>query len=331
MNSRLKIVIAVVVALAVVLGSVIIYHEDVAGKVKGEIITINTGDNLPLKLTRIVSLDPAATATLYALGAYKNLVGGNSYDSYPPNENIPNVTDYPSMDLEQIYNLSADAVISFDNYSGAQISQLLNNGIDYVFLSSDAGVNFSVIERQNTLLGELTGTVANATVMNQWMNVSLSALHLDALSYDQSEYNGTPLRGFYYLSSFGGYWTAGNDTFVNSYFQYADLINIAAPYDNGFYSINPENIVNDSPQVLILDSYINVSSLNSSGSPFASSPALMNGKIYTTTADENMFSEPNFRDIFAIQWIIYMVYGQNPALPNFPINLTYNPNPNGVS
>ena len=331
MNNRLKIVIAVVVVLAVVVGGFVIYHEDATGKAKGEIITITTGDNIPYKLTRIVSLDPAATATIYALGAYNDLVGGNSYDFYPPNENLPNVTDYPSMDLEQIFNLSADAVISFSNYSGAQISQLLNSGINYVFLSSDAGVNFSVIEKQNTLLGELTGTVANATLINQWMNISLSTLHEDALSYDQSEYNGTPLRGFYYLSSYGGYWTAGNDTFVNSYFQYADIINIAAPYDSGFYTINPENIVNESPQIVILDDSINASSLNATGSPFASSPAVMNGKVYTTTSNEYMFTEPNFRDIFAIQWIIFMVYGQNPALPSFPINLTYNPNPNGVS
>ena len=331
MNSHLKIGIAVVVVLAVVVGGVVIYHENTAAKVKGEIITINTGDNLQHKLTKIVSLDPAATATLYALGAYNYIVGGNSYDSYPPNESLPNITDYPSMDLEQIFNLSADAVISFANYSGAQISQLLNNGIDYVFLSADGGVNFSVIEKQNTLLGELTGTSANATLINQWMNSSLSTLHSDALGYDQSEYNSTPLRGFYYLSSEGGYWTAGNSTFVNSYFEYADVVNIAAAYDTGFYSINPENILNDSPQVMILDNSINVSSLNSSGSPFQSSPAVLNDKLYTTTANENMFSEPNFRDIFAIQWIIYVVYGQNPALPSFPINLTYNPNPNEVS
>ncbi|MEM0136015.1 MAG: ABC transporter substrate-binding protein [Thermoplasmatales archaeon] len=331
MNNRLKIIIAVIVAFAVIIGGVVVYYENLPGKAKGEIITLDTGYHLTNKFTRIISLDPAATATLYALGAYSYLVGGNSYDTYPPDENIPNVTDYPSMNLEQIFNLSPDAVISFDNYSGSQISQLLNDGINYVFLSAGAGVNFSIIERQNTLLGELTGTEANATLINQWMNTSLSILHSDATEYDKSLYNGTQLRGFYYLSSEGGYWTAGNDTFINSYFEYADVVNIAAPYDNGFYAINPENIENNSPQVIILDEYINASSLNSSGSPFQFSPAVINSKIYTTTFNENMFSEPNFRDIFAIQWMIDMVYGQNPVLPAFPINLTYNPNPNEVS
>jgi iron complex transport system substrate-binding protein len=330
MNKNVKISIAVVVALAVIIGGLVILHENAGGRAKGVIITIDTMDNIPNKLTRIVSLDPAATATLYALGAYSDLIAGNSYDTYPPNETLPNVTDYPSMDLEQIFNLSADAVISFDNYSESQISQLLNNGIDYVFLSAGAGVNFSVIERQNTLLGELTGKEANATLINQWMNTSLSTLRSDALSYDKSMYNGTPLRGFYLLSSEGGYWTAGNDTFINSYFEYADIVNIAAPYDTGFYSINPENIANDSPQVIILDDSVNASSLNASGSPFQSSPAVANNKIYTTVNNENMFTEPNFRDIFAIQWIIFVVYGQNPVLPSFPINLTYNPNPNEV-
>lgn len=331
MKKNVKVGITVVVVIALILGGLAIYYEDTSAKKKGEIITINSEVALPHKLTRIVSLDPAATATLYALGAYGDIVGGNSYDSYPPNESLPNVTDYPSMDLEEIFNLSPDAVISFDNYSGAQVSQLLNNGIYYVFLSADGGVNFTTIEKQNTLLGELTGTTSNATLINQWINDSLSVLQTDAVNYDKAEYNGTPLRGFYYLSSEGGYWTAGNSTFVNSYFKYADLINIAAPYDSGFYSINPENIVNDSPQVLIIDEFINASSLNVSGSPFQNSPAVLDGKVYATIADENMFSEPNFRDIYAIQWMISVVYGQNPSLPNFPINLTYNPNPNEVS
>ena len=39
----------------------------------------------------------AATATLYALGAFKYLVGGNCFDTYPPNENLTNVTDYPTI------------------------------------------------------------------------------------------------------------------------------------------------------------------------------------------------------------------------------------------
>ena len=46
-------------------------------------------------MRKIVSLDPAATATLYALGAFKYLVGGNCFDTYPPNENLTNVQNMP--------------------------------------------------------------------------------------------------------------------------------------------------------------------------------------------------------------------------------------------
>ena len=52
------------------------------------------------------------------------------------------------------------------------------------------------------------------------------------------------------------------------------------------------------------------------------------GKIYTTTADENMFSEPNFRDIFAskcradretfIHWFITVAFATVPR--NRPSN-----------
>ena len=54
-------------------------------------------------LTRIISIDPSATATLYALGAYKDLVGGNEFDCYPPNESLPNVGNACGIDLEEIF------------------------------------------------------------------------------------------------------------------------------------------------------------------------------------------------------------------------------------
>ena len=97
-------------------------------------------------MTRIVSLDPAATATLYALGSFKYLVGGNCFDTYPPNESLPNVTDYPTMSVQQIVNLSPDAVISFTNYSQSQVNQLTSIGINYIFLSSGTGTSMSLIE-----------------------------------------------------------------------------------------------------------------------------------------------------------------------------------------
>lgn len=319
MNTNLKIVVAVIVAITLVGSGVTFFHYDHPGQTKGVIINVNTGYNGTEPLNRIVSLDPSATATIYALGAYSTLVGGTVYDAYPPNSNLPNVTDFPSMDLEQIFNLTPQAVIAFSNYNSSQISALLNAGIDYIFLGSDAGSNFSTIEKQNTLLGEITGHETNASKINNWMNQSLQAIDSTAKTASASG----EISGFYYLSSYGGIYTTGNNTFVNQFFQYAHVKNIAAPFDSGFYTISSAEVLNASPQLLLLNPYVNMSSL--SAPPFNTSRAVQDNMTFTV--NDNLFSEANFRDIYAVQWVLYKAYNVTASIPQFPIALKYSPDP----
>ncbi len=319
MNGNLKILTAVVVAIALVGSGITIFHYDNSAKKDGVIINVNTGYNGTQPLTRIVSLDPSATATIYALGAYSTLVGGTIYDAYPPNGHLPNVTDFPSMDLEEIFNLTPQAVIAFSNYNNSQISALLNAGIDYIFLGSDTGSNFSAIEKQNTLLGEITGHQGNASKINSWMNQSLNAINATATSASSSG----EVSGFYYLSSYGGIYTAGNNTFVNQFFQYAHVRNIAAPFDSGFYTISSAEVLNASPQLLLLDPYVNMSTLNAP--PFNTSRAVKDNMTFTV--NDNLFSEANFRDIYAVQWVLYKAYNVTANIPQFPITLKYSPDP----
>lgn len=320
MNSTMKIAVSLVIALAVIGSGVTIYHFENPAKKKGVMITVQSGYNGTKPLDRIVSLDSAATATIYALGAYSTLVGGTIYDSYPPNDHLPNVTDYPSMDLEQIFNLSPQAVIAFSNYNNSQITALLDAGINYIFLNSDAGSNFSLIEKQNTLLGQITGYQSNATKINNWMNESLSSINSTAANASA----GGEITGFYYLSSYGGIYTAGNNTFVNQYFQYAHVKNVAAQYLSGFYTISASTVLNASPQLILLNPYVNSSSMNSP--PFNTSRAVQNNMTFTVPSD-NLFSQPNFRDIFAIQWVLFKAYNVTAKIPAFPVTLKYNPDP----
>jgi iron complex transport system substrate-binding protein len=319
MNRRDKSIIAVVVVLVLLGGGIGYIHYASTLKGKGVVLTVQTGYNSTTPLTRIVSLDPGATATLYGLGAYKDLVGGSSYDLYPPNETLPNVTCYPAMDIEQIINLTPQAVISFTNYSAGQISELLNAGIDYIFLSAGSGSSMQLIEKQNTFLGKLTGTERNATLINNWMNTSLQDLKQNATRMA----NGTPLRGFYYLSQ-DSLWTTGNNTFEEQYFQYSDIINIAKNYHSGFYPISPGKIVNGSPQIIFVNDYVNLSRLHTE--PFSNTPAVINNRYYVTPP--NSFDEPDFRDIYMIQWMVDKAYG-NVTIPKFPVNLQYSPDPLG--
>ena len=319
MNETNKKIMAISVVVVVIVAGLIVYDAYESHPAKGIRIGVNTNNINGVKLTRIVSLDPAATTTLYALGAYKYLVGGNSYDSYPPNENLPNVSDYPSMSIQQIVNLSPDAVISFENYSQSQIDQLLSLGIDYVFLSSGSNTSFNLIEQQTTLLGELTGTQSNASIINRWVNQSLDVFK--NISVPQIY---TMFYALYPGSH--GTWTSGNSTFMNQMFTDAHMKNIAAN-QSGFYEISNELIVDGNPQVLILDQYYNTSLVNET--PFTQTSAYKTQRIYSIF-DDNIFQEPTFRSVYGISWLIYEVYGIKANLPTFPIALQYSPEPKQV-
>lgn len=320
MNKTNKLIAAVIVAVVIIAAfSFVAYNYYDKPKAKGMEITINSSQSAinSVKATRIVSLDPAADATLYALGAYKYVVGNNKYSAYPVNT-LPNVSCFENMNIEEILNLSANTVISFSDYKQSQINQLTEDGINYVFISSGANSTFKDVEKQNLLLGEITGTKSNATKLNTWMQQSLG---------DFTNLSVTS-RSFLYamcVCTGGKTETTGNSTFDNAIFSYAHLNNIAN--ETGFYQISRETIVNSNPQVILLGQYFNVSDLKQQ--PFVSTGAYKNNSIYTisSSALNDIFDEPNFRNIFAIEWLIDQVYGIKVSLPPFPMTLSQNPAP----
>lgn len=264
-------------------------------------------------VTRVVSIDPSATATLYALGAFKDLVGGNSFDSYPPNSSLPNVGNSYGINYEEVLNLSPQVVLFY----GASLSKealYINNTLKIPVLL-DNPANFAEIENFTHMLGVLTGTVYNSTLINSWMNRSLGMIGNSSHNYTAQE------NVFYYLSNYGGYWTAGKDTFIGEIFSYLHLKNIATGV--GYYSMSGEDIANASPQVIFLDQYVNYSAITQE--PFNSTPAFQDNKIYAVFND-NFFDQPDFRIVYAVYWVLTVVFPSSFVnLPSFPINLQYPP------
>ncbi len=202
-----------------------------------------------------------------------------------------------------------------DYYPSSVIEKIVQLGIPVVEVGQD---NFSQIEQQITALGQITGTSYNASLTNVWINQTLSELGTDAVNYS----NGTAQTVFYLLSTEGGYWTAGNDTFINDFFNIAHLKNIAN--GTGYYTISASLIISGNPKIVILDQYVNSSVMTST--PMSYTSAYTNGKYYSIFNDD-YFNEPNFRSVYAVQWILDEVYGKNVNIAAFPIDLNDNPEP----
>lgn len=103
---------------------------------------------------RVVSLVPAATQVLHAIGALDRLVGVSSYDRWPPEiERLPRVGALLDPNLEAILALRPDLVIT-DPAQEALQQQLATASIDsYVYATAD----LADIEAHMRSLGALLG------------------------------------------------------------------------------------------------------------------------------------------------------------------------------
>ncbi len=86
---------------------------------------------LPAPATRIVSLAPHITETLFAAGAGDLIVGTVRYSDYPDAaKTIPGVGDQAILDLERIVALKPDVIVVwFHGNSGRQLAKVRSLGI----------------------------------------------------------------------------------------------------------------------------------------------------------------------------------------------------------
>lgn len=116
------------------------------------------GDTVPAQLSarRIVSLNPATTELLFALGAAGRLVGRSRWDAWPPAAmRVPELGDALRPSLERVIAARPDLVLLYatgDNRAAA--TALRRAGIPTVALRIDRPADF---DRAARLLGRLTG------------------------------------------------------------------------------------------------------------------------------------------------------------------------------
>ncbi len=275
-------------------------------------------------LSRIVTLIPSVTATLYALHAYNDVVGVDQYSIYPtPGKNVTvfdlNVGSLP---IESIANLTPDVVITTaGGFSNQQINQMVNV-LHIPYLVLDPG-SISQIENQNNLLGLLTGTSSNAGIINSWMNSNLQNLSKDLGNISA----GAEKSVFYYLyPASGGIYTVGPGSFVNQELNIAHLKNIVNI--SGYPTVSTSYVINATPEYVLLDQYVNQTTLNQS------LPGLNAVKEHhvVAVANDTFFTEPNFRIIYSIYWLAQQFYPSNVNLSDVSsfnsythLNLAQNP------
>ena len=136
----------------------------------------DAGDTLrlPAPARRVVSLIPATTELLFAIGADSAVVGRTSYCDYPAAAKVvPDLGDGIKPSIEAVVARRPDLVILYNSGQNAAVAGRLRElGIPAVRLNTDA---LSDVDRVSKLLGRLTGHQRGADSVVAVFDTALAA------------------------------------------------------------------------------------------------------------------------------------------------------------
>ena len=196
---------------------------------------------VPANPQRVVSLSPAVTEIIYALGAENLLVGRTDFCTYPPEAaEIPSIGGISNLNVEKIMSLNPDLVISGSMVGKKVTDQMDKMGTPMVCVIEKN--RFEALYDNIAAIGHLVGKTAEADSLNTLLKDRAS--QLPTTNY--------PLSTVYYVVGFGagGNFTAGGNTFINDIIRMAGGRNIAENIDGWSYSL--EALVGEDPDYIIV-------------------------------------------------------------------------------
>jgi iron complex transport system substrate-binding protein len=193
---------------------------------------------------KIVSLTPATTETLFALGAGSRVVGKvEDIAKFPPEaDSIPIVAKFTGVDVEQIVSLGADLVVSggTEFSQGPAVEQLRRANIP-VIVSYPKTVDEAIAGFR--LLGQAVGA---ADAGNKLADDTKAKI--DQLAASVANATHKP-RLFYEIDTTGAIYTPPADSIYGEMFKLAGADPIAGTAN---YTIALEDLVAADPEVILL-------------------------------------------------------------------------------
>ena len=193
---------------------------------------------VPAMPQRVVSLSPAVTEIMFALGADDILVGRTDFCEYPDEASqIPSIGGISNLNIEKILSLKPDLVIS---------GQMDAMGTPMVCVIEKP--NFEALYDNIKAIGRLVGKEHEADII-----VDSLKWKVERLLADTSLSTLNPqLSSCYYVVGFGpsGNFTAGGNTFINDIIRMAGGRNIAEGIEGWSYSL--EALMKEDPDYIIV-------------------------------------------------------------------------------
>ncbi|MDH7593152.1 MAG: ABC transporter substrate-binding protein [Methanomicrobiales archaeon] len=192
---------------------------------------------------RIVSLAPANTEILFALGLNDRVVGVTEYCNYPPEaQEKPKVGGYSTVSIEKVIALKPDLILAAYGNGEALISNLRNLGFRVIVLHPET---LDGILEDIRLAGMATGAEQNATSLIGEMEERIRRVEERA-----SKARERPRVAHVIWND--PIYVSGNGTFQDELIARAGGMN-AFPRVEGWKAVGIEDFLAADPQVLIVN------------------------------------------------------------------------------
>jgi len=253
----------------------------------GNTVTLNTEPQ------RIISLAPANTEILYALGLGDRVVGVTEYCNYPPEAaEKPKVGGFSDVDLEQVVGLEPDLVLATSLHTSEVVPALQERGVP-VFVVDPQTV-LGVLETIRTI-GHITGKDQAAAALTSQMQERINAV--------QETIKDAPRpRVFWELGP--ELYTAGPGSFLNDLIVMAGGENVAADAESPWPQLSLEAIVLKDPAIVVLadHNYGETAETVTQRSGWWNITAVREGRIVELT-DDDIFSRPGPRIVEGLEFL----------------------------
>jgi len=246
---------------------------------------------------RIVSLSPATTEILFALGVGDRLVGVTSYDDYPPEkvQDLPKVGDFQGPNIEAILAQKPDLIFASRLSGQEQMDALHQAGFTVVVLEA---ASFQQVFDSIRLTAHITNTTATGEQLISQMEKEINEV--------QKKVQDLPPVKTFYLVDANGTWTAGKNTFIDELITIAGGENIAGNV-TGWVQYSLETILEKDPAVILTAPHAGKIEEIKQTTGFKETAAVKNNRIYTIS-DDNIISRPSDRIVQGLREIAALLH-----------------------
>ena len=234
---------------------------------------------------RIVSLVPALTEMLFAIGAGPQVIAVSSFDDYPPEaKGLPRVGALLDPDVERILSLRPDLVLTYGS-QGSLEAQLASAGIR-TFSYRHGGIQavFETMRELGAATGHTAGTLSKVTELEAQLDAVRAKVRDRSRPRTLLVFGRQP-------GSLQQLYVSGGTGFLHEMLEAAGGINVFADIARESVQPSQETLIARAPEVILeVSPTRQISAMDAAQeralwSPLASVPAVKSGRIYFLYGD----------------------------------------------